>query len=81
LAAPGQVGIEDRLLADGEDLVAVLFLQQPGSGRAAGQMPCCGLNLDDGQPSTPPSLLTTRESAAPRIARQQRGGIPANQPS
>jgi hypothetical protein len=28
--AIGQVGLEDRMLADGEDLVAVLFLQQPG---------------------------------------------------
>jgi hypothetical protein len=60
--AVGQVGLEDRLLADGEDLVAVLFLRQPGPGRAAGQVPCGGLDLADGQPllphrSSPPESL------------------------
>jgi hypothetical protein len=49
----GQVGLEDRLAADGEDLVAVLFLQQPGRGRLTGQMPCRGLDLGGGQPLLP----------------------------
>jgi len=52
-AAIGQAGLEDRLVADGEDLVAVLFLQQPGPGRATGQMACRGLDLTGGQPLMP----------------------------
>src|SRR6266571_1073549 len=52
-AAIGQVGLEDRLVADGEDLVAVLFLQQPGRGRAAGQVARRRFDLAGGQPLMP----------------------------
>ena len=50
-AAIGQVRLEDRLVAHGEDLIAVLLLKQPDRSRAAEQQTCRGLNLVSGQPS------------------------------
>lgn len=47
--AVARVGLEDGLLADGEDLVAVLYLEQPGRGPAAEQGACGPLHLVDGQ--------------------------------
>src|SRR5262245_21028455 len=57
--AVGQASLEDRQVADSEDLVAGLFLKQPGRSRATEQVPCRGLNLAGGQP-----LMTRRRSPA-----------------
>jgi hypothetical protein len=51
--AIAQVGLEDGLLADGEDLVAMLCLKQPGRGRAAEQGTAGGLDLIGGQRLVP----------------------------